>query len=630
MGKFSVKKLVRLFLWILIAAIFSVLITYFLEWRFYGNNDFETWRFINEKFPTFSYNVMLIFLLEVVVMSIFRSPWTGVGVTFIFFSIIAYITTQKQAFRGQPLMPEDFMLADQAGTITKFISFDSLARLIFGIILTLALIFVLNYLTKNFFCEKKRSHLLRIIVALSAILAFIGATDFARNHSGEKYQETFLGTTFIAWNQVWNYQENGFMLGFMYNWSKFELTPPENYTAAKISEIKSAYEKKATGKNKLADADYNIVTILDESFFDPAEISDYYPIKKNPDLTKNSMNVPVTDDVIPTIRKLIETSATSKNHKVGKMHSIDYGGGTANIEFEVDTAMSTFFVSTTPFVDLIPRTNVVPSIASFAKSAGYKTLAVHPFNGGMYKRNISLKKIGYDEFIDESAFTFTEKDDTRSYINDRSSYKEVLKKLNENEEKTLVSLITMQNHAGYDEGYSTKSYILEDAPKAGEDMSEFSDYEKNQVETYLESLHNSDYYLSEFLDELSKMDEKTVVLFYGDHSPGVFGRVNSAKEAKISDLSYYTPYFVWANFDLIKTNDEKLETHTPNCLMPTVFELLNLEETTNLKLSHAACREVPVLTRTAEVDDEKLKSNTLKSYELYTYDILGGKQYWLN
>jgi hypothetical protein len=27
------------------------------------------------------------------------------------------------------------------------------------------------------------------------------------------------------------------------------------------------------------------VTILDESFFDPAEISDYYPIKKNPDLT---------------------------------------------------------------------------------------------------------------------------------------------------------------------------------------------------------------------------------------------------------------------------------------------------------------------------------------------------------
>ena len=64
--------------------------------------------------------------------------------------------------------------------------------------------------------------------------------------------------------------------------------------------------------------------------------------------------------------------------------------------------------------------------------------------------------------------------------------------------------------------------------------------------------------------------------------------------------------------------------------MPTVFELLNLEETTNLKLSHAACREVPVLTRTAEVDDKKLKSNTLKSYELYTYDILGGKQYWLN
>ena len=639
MRRFLTKNTRRIAARILIFAFVAIITTYFLEWRFFGNNAERTWTFVTEKFPVFIYNAILIFFLELVISAPFKKPWTGPGLTFILFIIVAYITTQKQAFRGQPLLPEDFMLADQAGTITKFVDVGSIIRMVLAIALVVGLIVILNHLTKRFFNLKenaesknvwrKNLRLYRIVILLIGVVGFVKYTDFARVHSGDRYEDTFLGSTFIAWNQMWNYEENGFILGFMYNWSKFELTAPNGYSEEKLAEIKTEYETKKSGDNKLENSNYNIVIILNESFYDPSEISDYYPIKANKDLGKNSMGIPVTDEVIPTVRNLIETSKKSKNYSTGKMFSVDYGGGTANIEFEVDTSMSTYFVNTTPFVDLIPRTNSVPSIAQIAKNAGYKTIAIHPFNGGMYKRNISLKKEGYDDFIDANAFSYREKDDEREYINDRSAYNEALKVLKENDEKTLISLITMQNHASYDHGYTTKSYLLGDAPKIGEDKNPFSDYEKNQVETYLESLHNSDYYLSEFLDSLEKSDEKTVILFYGDHSPGIFSRVNAAKSEDISRLSYYTPYFVWANFELENDVKNHLETTTPNCLVPTAFSLLNLEKTAYLNLASEVCAETPILSHTYFSSSAPFRSTTLSNYELYTYDILGGKQYFL-
>ena len=561
------------------------------------------------------------FFLELVVSAPFKKPWTGAGLTFAFVTIVAYITTQKQAFRGQPFLPEDLMLADQTGTITKFINVGSVIRTVIAVILIIVLTLILNHLTKRFFEQSKKSlRIFRVVILIIGVVGFVKYTDFVRHRSGDKNEETFLGSTLIAWNQNWNYEENGFILGFMYNWQKFKLTKPNGYSKEKIAEIKSEFENKKSGENKLENSDYNIVIVLNESFFDPSVVEKYYKIEANKNLKKNSMGVPVTDDVVPTIRNLIKTSKTSKNHSTGQMYTIDYGGGTANIEFEVDTSMSTYFVSTTPFVDLLPRVESVPSIASIAKSAGYKTIAIHPFNSGMYKRNIALKKEGFDEFLDEEAVTNNEKDDAREYINDRSAYKEVLKTLEENDEKTLVSLITMQNHAGYDEGYSTKSYHLK---------GDFSDYEKNQVETYLESLHNSDYYLSEFLEKLEKSSEKTVVLFYGDHAPGVFGRVNGSKDEKVKRLAQLTPYFVWANFELENDSPDFLDTTTPNCLVPTTFSLLNLEKPAHLNLVSAVCNETPILAHSYFTNSAPFQSSNLSSYELYTYDVLGGKQYFL-
>lgn len=605
---------------------------FFVQWRFFNNDSARTWKFINERPLVFLWNTLLLAFLELIVSSVFKTPWTGAGITFMVSIIISYITVQKQSFRGQPLMPEDFSLTDQAGTITKFIDIGSLVRMIIAVLIALGLMFLLNYLTKTYFDVKdrvtpkrfwnKNLRIYRLVIAIVGLVGFVSCSSFVINHNGERYQEIpFLNTKFTAWNQMLNYEQNGFIMGFLYNISKLELKTPGGYSEQKISEIKESYnpeEEEKTNKKTLEEADYNIVIILDESFYDLSILSDY--IKISP------------QEVTPTLRKLIKNDKKSKNYAVGQMYSVDYGGGTANVEFEVDTTMTNYWVSTVPYVDLIPHVNTVPSIAHIAKEAGYQTLAIHPFNGGMYKRNTALAKEGFDRFIDESEMEFKEKDENREYINDRSAFKETMKYLRENEDKTLISVVTMQNHAGYGkDGFKKIKYSV-----SAEGV---SDDDKSAIAVYAQSLNYADKHLGDFLNELENFDEKTVVLWFGDHSPGIFDKINNSKDKKIRDLSYVTPYFVWANFDLkdvdygnitrFKQKNTTLPTTSPNCLLNTMFDLLDLDRPDYMKLSSDVCKEVPILAQPYYENEGPFKSTTLSNYELFTYDILGGKQYWL-
>lgn len=601
----SRKILVRFF----IIIVMSFLTFAFIEWRFFGNDIERTFEFITESTPIFIYNAMLLIFINFVISSFFKTPWTGSGIVFIIAIIFSYISVQKQNFRGQPLLPEDFMLADQAGTITKFIDMGSLIRMILACVIVLGLTILLNFLTKSYFkTEKKSLRPFRATILLLGIFGFLGCSNFIINHRGGNGEKIpVINSQFIAWNQLLNYETNGFIVGFLYNWSKANLEPPAEYSETKIAEIKTELSQEdSSEKTSLEDADYNIIIVLNESFIDPEILSDFYQISGG--------------DVTPNLHKMTKNNS-AKNFATGKMYTIDYGGGTANVEFEVDTAMSTYFLSTVPFVDLLPRTDKVPSIAQIAKDAGYETLAIHPFNAGMYKRNIALKKEGFDRFIAEDEMEFTEKDGNREYINDRSAYKETLKYLKNLENRAMISLITMQNHAGYGmDNFDSLKYSV---------GGDFRSEEEMQLAVYLETLHSSDQYLGEFLTELENFDEKTVVLFYGDHFPGIVDRLSTSDDKEINDLSRITPYFIWANFELTgKKGGETLPTTSPNCLTNTLFDLLNLEKPDYLKLTNAVCQETPILAQAYFASEEPAKTPAFRNYELYIYDILGGKQYW--
>ena len=604
-------------------AIAAILLMFFLDYRYFLNNFGKAWDFFFKTPQVFFFNAFLLWLLLVIVWALCGRPIMAAGIGAIALLIITYIHIAKYNSRGYPLLPEDFQLASEASTLTKFVDIWSIVRLVIAIIITAGLFFALSY-----YCGKKlnlkyekqegegiiKRHFViaRVLILAITITAFMSSTYFARHNEGIRYEPIFLGTRFTAWNQNRNYDENGFILGFLYNFQKLSLDAPKNYSEERIGNAKKKYEIIANYENEgridPADEDVSVVVILNESFFDPTvefqgkKMTDYYKYEGG--------------DIMPNLHCLQKETAS------GKMYTLDYGGGTANIEFEVFTGLSNFWMNVVPYTSLIPKTGKVSSVASMLKSKDFKTTAIHPFNGGMYKRNISLKNEGFDTFITELEMDYKEHDGNSEYINDKSAYEQTLKALRDEKGNQVIGLITMQNHTPYNEdNYDNLEFSIEQ-------VEGISDKRKSQLETYYQSLHTSDQYLGEFIDELKTLDKKVVVLFFGDHAAGLFNLTNDSEDKEVRDLSRVTPYFIYANYDAGIRAGESLPTTTPNCLINTLFDQMNWQKDTYLYLTDAACKEQPILATTYLDGKDFELTETLEDYELLTYDILGGKKFW--
>ena len=548
-------------------ALVAIVLTWFLEYRYYINDFGKTWKFIFDGPAVFFFSAFLLWSMLVAIWAICGRPILTTALSFTAIAIITYIHIAKYNSRGYPLLPEDFQLAGETSTLTKFVDIWSIVRLIIAIVIVCVLLAVFSHycgakLHLRYRGDKKKNiifrHLIitRGIFLAAAIFVFMNATVFVRHNEGKRYEDIFLGTHFTAWNQNRNYNDNGFILGFLYNFQKLDLNAPEGYSEERIANIKKEYEMVAETNNKSRKnpekEDVSVVVILNESFFDPSvsfngkKFSDYYQVEGG--------------DVTPELHEL------QKRTPHGLMYSLDYGGGTANSEFEALTSLTNFWINSVPYTALIPKAGKVPSIASMLKKQNYSTSAIHPFNGGMYKRNIALKNEGFDEFTTELEMDYTDREGNSEYINDESAYKQTLKSLQENDGKQVIGLITMQNHTPYNDVYEELDFKVTDTTK------EIDESHENKIENYFQSLHESDKYLGDFIRGVDELDKKVVILFFGDHSAGLFDSVNNSEDKSIRDLARVTPYFIYANYDA-GFDSTKLPTTTPNCMANTMLLL---------------------------------------------------------
>ena len=601
----------------------AILLTIFLEYRYYIHNWEYTWRFVFGSPLAFLFNAYLMLLGVFVLWAIFRRPGLVVGVMWTFITILTYIHINKYNSRGTPVLPEDFQLASQASSLSKFVSIESIVRLFIAIVLFWALMILMDKMLfqskRNLYgdeiVEKSwfRRHIIteRFAVLTISVLLLIVCTDFVRNNGGQRYTDTFLGTTLTAWNQNRNYSDNGFILGFLYNLQKLKLDEPEGYSDEEIREVRKHYDEIAKEKNAtrvaMEDENVSFVVILNESFFDPTvefqglRFEDYYPHTGG--------------DVTPVLHEL------QKKYPSGKMYSLDYGGGTANIEFEALTGLTNYWVNTVPYTALVPKAGEIPSIAQMLTAKNYRSTAIHPYNSGMYKRNIALANEGFTSFISDTEMKHQEHDGNSEYINDRSAYNETFDILKSTDKNQIVALITMQNHTPYNaETYGGNLQFSVTNTNIPEDR-------RSQIATYYQSLHTSDQYLGEFISKLETLEKKVVVLFYGDHSAGLFDIVNSNEQKEVRDLVRVTPYLVYTNFGY-NYPTKSLPTTTPNCMVNTTLNLFNYQKDSLYYLIDDVCNEEPILTSTYLEDKALSESKILEQYRYVTYDILSGKKNW--
>ena len=141
----------------------------------------------------------------------------------------------------------------------------------------------------------------------------------------------------------------------------------------------------------------------------------------------------------------------------------------------------------------------------------------------------------------------------RKYVSDESSFSHVIDTYQKKEagKPAFIFNVTMQNHGGYSEEYSNFT----------SDIMVFGS-ENASLNQYLSLIKRTDQEFEKLISYFAKEEEKTVVVFFGDHQPNdaiaapvlsLNGKSTKNLSKEEQELRYQVPYVVWANFDI----DEK-------------------------------------------------------------------------
>lgn len=595
--------------------IFSTICIYLLGAflaKYILNLQFGGWEKANEflsKNPKIAeYSQIITILVSFLFIGIFRNWRISMGILFSLATIVMYINTEKMASRNTPFLPEDLAMSGEAGGLASMINFGRFSNMLFMIAVIIIITIIANKISKKIwhfkFSKKQKIAIFIPQTALILICAhFLNLhTLEIRNLSGKG---TFikvenLDTSIDFTDQAYNYQTNGFILATISNLQAKTQKQPEGYSKEAVQKIVQKYKKIAEEKNKnrkkLSDEKVNVVYVMSESFIDPKLGKHLYDYgNKEP---------------IPYTKKL------KKSQSSGWAASSEYGGGTANVEFEALTGLSNFFLNSIPYTSIVPANKDTPSIVKNFNENGYKTIAMHPYNRNMYRREVVYPNLGFQEYKSADGFKNNSKIDNSKYISDESAFNEVLAELKNSQKPEFIHLVTMQNHMPYEENtYSEHNFSVNAKNGANPENAK-------TIQAYLEGISYSDKAMKNFLSEIEKLNEKTIVVFWGDHWPGIYGEMFE-KELNKNDIRR-TPLFVYSNF-----KKEKQDLGTSSLIYNQILALNSFDSKLSAfqYLLSDLREKYPALTKQFIKTDEK--SDILKDFEMIEYDILSGNKYSL-
>ncbi|MEG0804436.1 MAG: LTA synthase family protein, partial [Pygmaiobacter sp.] len=224
-------------------------------------------------------------------------------------------------------------------------------------------------------------------------------------------------------------------------------------------------------------------------------------------------------------------------------------------EFGALTGFSTSFLPTGSIAYMEYIRDDFPCYPRFLKENGYKTIALHPFDSTIYKRDESYPKMGFDVFYGQEDFVNPEKHG--AYIDE----KETVRKLIELYEQATVEgdpvfihTVTMQNHIPNAPDEYAADY------KVNATIEGVDPYYKSCLESSATGLRDIDESIGLLLDYFSACDRDVVVLLFGDHQTAIGDRkgvelldelpeFTSLSEEQKHTATHTVPYLMWANFE---------------------------------------------------------------------------------
>ena len=576
-------------------------------------------QWIGDQFVTgvgFYLDTILVWLLLLFLWSVIGRLWWSIGLLSAVVIPIAAANRIKINLREEPIYPSDTDFLTEPGFLSAFISPTKAALLVLALVLLVAAsVLVGRRLSRRYPRPSLRKlprrqaiwlGVLRVGVLVVTATLLFQTTKF--NEPGNVWRKAYeiRGEHWRYWNQKTNYRSNGFGGGFLYNMPISAMARPPGYSQAAMEQVADRYAEAADRINQTRTGsldDVNVVLVLSESFTDPTQL-DGFDLERDP---------------IP------QTRATMAETTSGTMLAQLYGGGTANMEFETLTGQSIALFRpqmVSPYQMLVSDYASYPSAVGWFKSQGHKAIAIHPYMVGLYKREQVYKTLGFEEFIHDTSMQSRETIDDNPYIDDAAAFDEVIHQIDDNDDPLMINLVTMQNHIPVDGNYDDPLEV----DGIGGDQGD-------RIGQYARGLEHSDAALTDFLHDLEASDEKSVVLFFGDHLPGIYD--SEVKNANDDGLGLYeTPFFVWNS----EGNEHRpMPLTSPAFFLPLVYRVANAPVPPYLALldrlhDHvSAMQQGRIITSDgAETPEDSLdprSAQLLDDMRLVQYDFSIGERY---
>lgn len=432
--------------------------------------------------------------------------------------LLAAIGHQKSLYLGDPLYPTDFLYARQILELLPLLVAErplAAVSLAVGSLAALATVAALWRVWRRRMAPiPLRFRMARLAVVLPALAFFVSIMDYATF----SWTRDRLRIIPMMWDQKENYASNGFALAFALNVPMANVDAPEGYDPEAMEAVAAPVGAKVSLPAERPD----IIMVMSESFWDPTRLP----------------GVTITPDPLPTARAL----------QSGHVFSPEFGGMTANVEFEALTGFSNAFLpyGSIPYQQYVR--NDVPSLATFLGSEGYVTRAIHPFEGWFWNRGPVYRRFGFQEFL--SAETLPPLEKRGPLVSDEAFTEEIIRQAEATDGPFFIFGVSLQSHGPYE----PNRY-----PDGGTEIEAgIGQWARGSLETYAEGIADADRGLATLIDWASRRERPTIIAFFGDHLPplgpvyqetGFLDGLVAPKKSPPAEMAEHrqTPLVIWSN-----------------------------------------------------------------------------------
>jgi len=574
---------------IVLLLLLPVIIFYAME--FFLRNPFEKMR-VGIQFL----NIAFFELVAVILFFISKSVRIAIRIEAVAALIIGLVNYFVVQFRSNPVMPWDIFSIRTAASVAGNYEYSLEPQALICVVI-MVLIFASTWFVPKW---DKMQAKVRITGSIIGMILLVLLANYVQTPEAVSkfrlYDKLFTPNTMTY--------KDGTAVAFLMQCQYLKVEEPKSYSKknaeALLEGTKTQISNNVGSESETMEELPNIIVIMNEAFSDLSILGDY---------TTNM-------DEIPFMRSLM---GGAYNTISGYMDVSVLGGNTANTEFEFLTGDTMAFLpqGSVPYQQFVHGS--LSSVSSTLKDWGYRTVAIHPYRATGWERNKVYAYMGIDSFYSQA--DFENPLIYRKYISDQSDIEKVIEIYEQNPEQPLFMFnVTMQNHSSYTDVFDNFTPQIE-----------VEGIDSVALNQYLSLLYESDKSLQQLVQYFDRIDDPTIIVFFGDHQPtnsvvSPIYKLNGKSVYSLSEeelrLRYKVPYIIHANYDIEEAQNVSMSS---NYLGVKTLELAGIPLNAHQQFVAETYHKFPSVS-TLQIQDENgkvysvdQKEELLNEYQIVQY-----------